>query len=1125
MPKSFEYKDAKNIINYYNDFLNNLKNSENIKNTNYNNLNIKANTLIRIDYFSIIIENCLNGKEIPINDKELFSLIKNIYIYKKSCTYVDLCDECYNSYSGKIEKYISDLSNCSNTFLWLFSSKSKKNNAEEAYKELEKLKNSEIVRSANDALNMLNSLADTDDEIVKNDFINNRENYKKYASKNINTINLICCIKKFDDNYDNALKKVKDIKTSFENCKKDIKETIEKYFAFELVNTLRGISVEELSRDKSGIKTKYLIDAGYNNLADILGASPMEIASIYGISQDKAYTIKNKCDSYAKEMRKEIKIKLSIDNKSKESTKIVKNICSYINIENCLKQINKIDKEYGNQIESSIYNLKSIGNGLAWLFMSNDKQEELINDYKYVKNTLNQDYILSIKEIYKQHKYFKINEDESWNEFSNNSIKFYNVIEEIMPGVLGNDDSIYGLPEELARKIQDECFFPDGLLCTLRKYQEWGVKYILHQEKVLLGDEMGLGKTVQAIATMVSLKNTGATHFLVVCPTSVVSNWCREIVKHSRLRVTKIHGNNKSSSFKSWLKTGGVAVTNFESTSYINLDENFKLSLLIVDEAHFIKNPSARRSINTRLLASYTDRILFMTGTALENNVDEMISLISVLNPTLADSIKDLSFMSTAPQFREKIASVYYRRKREDVLTELPDKIETKEWCTMNPEEEEVYENAILGKRFQEARRLSWNIDDLNKSSKAIRLKEIVEEAESEGRKVLVFSFFLDTIYKIHEFLKGKCLNPINGSVNVNRRQEIIDEFDNSPAGTVLLAQITSGGTGLNIQSASVVVICEPQFKPSIENQAISRFYRMAQTRNVLVYRLLCEDTIDERLINILEEKQMIFDTFADKSVAAQKTIEIDDKTFGDIIKEEIDRINQKRGTITNNINISNDEINFNEDNKCQPTKIDDSSYYKMIMCFSYDELVGYLLKKYGQAKYDYFVNENCVSTNKNVKRTNEGLFCHHIDEDKAILLSDPVHAQKNPFAYQKADRLVYCNFLEHLLLHILIIEKPKDINANADELLGIGGAVNFMCKQLNDLYNGYIPTLEWLNKAFSLVEDYYSIYIAMLKRLWIDISRDTSLSFMYKKIDLARGGKKNVYDKILDDLNKEINK
>ena len=114
-------------------------------------------------------------------------------------------------------------------------------------------------------------------------------------------------------------------------------------------------------------------------------------------------------------------------------------------------------------------------------------------------------------------------------------------MENIAPGILGNSDHVYGLPENLAREIQDECFFPDGLLCDLRRYQEFGVKYILHQERVLLGDEMGLGKTIQAIATMVSLKNTGATHFVVLCPASVIINWCREIQKFSKLRAIKVH--------------------------------------------------------------------------------------------------------------------------------------------------------------------------------------------------------------------------------------------------------------------------------------------------------------------------------------------------------------------------------------------------------------------------------------------------------------------------------------------------------------------------------------------------------------------------------------------------------
>lgn len=153
----------------------------------------------------------------------------------------------------------------------------------------------------------------------------------------------------------------------------------------------------------------------------------------------------------------------------------------------------------------------------------------------------------------------------------------------------------------------------------------------------------------------------------------------------------------------------------------------------------------------------------------------------------------------------------------------------------------------------------------------------------------------MDTIRKITLLLGSRCTNPINGSVTPQRRQEIIDEFDQAPPGTVLVAQIQSGGTGLNIQSASVVVLCEPQLKPSIENQAISRAYRMGQTRNVLVYRLLCENTVDEKIMALLEDKQAIFDAFADKSEAAIESKEIDERTFGNIIKEEIDRINAKK--------------------------------------------------------------------------------------------------------------------------------------------------------------------------------------------------------------------------------------
>ena len=193
--------------------------------------------------------------------------------------------------------------------------------------------------------------------------------------------------------------------------------------------------------------------------------------------------------------------------------------------------------------------------------------------------------------------------------------------------------------------------------------------------------------------------------------------------------------------------------------------------------------------------------------------------------------------------------------------------------------------------------------------------------------------------------------------------------------------------------------------------------------------------------------------------------------------------------------------------------------YYEQIMKMNYDELVAHLLKKYGPAKYDFFKGEKCSSKNQKVTRSEEGLFCHHIDEDKAILLANPEHALKNPYEYQKANRLVYCNFLEHLLLHILIVEKEKDEKVNDNELQGIGGAVNYIVKQLNDFYSGYEYKQKWMIIATSIIKDDYDSYIMMLKRLWKDIQLDIVLSLWIKKEDLAKGWMNNIYTNILKEL------
>ena len=159
-----------------------------------------------------------------------------------------------------------------------------------------------------------------------------------------------------------------------------------------------------------------------------------------------------------------------------------------------------------------------------------------------------------------------------------------------------------------------------------------------------------------------------------------------------------------------------------------------------------------------------------------------------------------------------------------------------------------------------------------------------------------------------------------------------------------------------------------------------------------------------------------------------------------------------------------------------------ESTEIKNQLKMTYDELVDYLLKKYGPAQYDYFCNESCKSKNSKVSRTNEGLYCHHIDENKAILLSNDKFAVNNPFEYQKANRLVYCNVLEHLILHIKIVEEPKNENANQMEIQGIGGAVCFICPQINDYFNGYEFKQQYLINIFSLIENNFNDYIDILE-------------------------------------------
>lgn len=188
-------------------------------------------------------------------------------------------------------------------------------------------------------------------------------------------------------------------------------------------------------------------------------------------------------------------------------------------------------------------------------------------------------------------------------------------------------------------------------------------------------------------------------------------------------------------------------------------------------------------------------------------------------------------------------------------------------------------------------------------------------------------------------------------------------------------------------------------------------------------------------------------------------------------------------------------------------------------LAMSYKELVDYLLQKYGPVGQDYFVNETCRSKNKRIVRSGEGLIIHHIDEDKAIMLSDTRWAIKNPFEYQKASRLVYCNIMEHLILHIKIVEEPNPKGANDFEIQGLGGVMNFICPTLNDFYSGYEFKRESDKKALSLVADNFEDYIEVLHYFQNVVAKNDRLILYATNEKLARGWDRSIKEKIYREL------
>lgn len=478
---------------------------------------------------------------------------------------------------------------------------------------------------------------------------------------------------------------------------------------------------------------------------------------------------------------------------------------------------------------------------------------------------------------------------DPWDDFISRPADYFALLNEL--GFIAEDEekSQGDLPAEIVEAIREFELKPDHLVASLRGYQSFAARFALVQGKVIIGDEMGLGKTVESIAVLAHLRAKGEHHFLVISPAAVVTNWVQEVSRKSKLGAHRLHGPDRMHAAKTWFRSGGVAVTTFETLPWlIGSVELPAVSCVVVDEAHYVKNPESLRSKRTAQMIDSSKRAILLTGTPLENRLDEFRNLVRYIRP---DLIVDADEFSPS-KFRRQVAPAYLRRNQEDVLTELPELVEVVEWVAMSGADLAEYRAAVNARNFMGMRQaaLKRGVE----SAKMHRLIELVAEAEVNGRRVIVFSHFLDVVKDVCDLLPGRVFGPLTGSVAASKRQTIVDDFSEAKGGAVLVAQIVAGGVGLNIQAASVVVICEPQLKPTTEWQAIARAHRMGQLETVQVHRLVSEEGVDKRVREILARKREMFENFARESDTAASAPEAYDITDAELAREIIDEERQR---------------------------------------------------------------------------------------------------------------------------------------------------------------------------------------------------------------------------------------
>jgi SNF2 family DNA or RNA helicase len=460
--------------------------------------------------------------------------------------------------------------------------------------------------------------------------------------------------------------------------------------------------------------------------------------------------------------------------------------------------------------------------------------------------------------------------------------------------------------EEIVAGLFAERAFPvpKTLEASLREYQERGYNWIcsllLAGFGCILADDMGLGKTVQSIAVLLRLKEEGllTEPCLIIAPAALLENWERELARFApSIKVSRYHGTRRGLS-----GTEELLLTTYQTAvrDRAKLEEQ-AFSLLIVDEAHLMKNAETRGAQTVKQLHSRFR--LALSGTPVENRLEDLRSLFDFILPGYLGNqaqfkesyrfpIEVMRRRDTAERLRKITAPFLLRRLKTDkaIIADLPEKIVATEYAVLEKEQAALYESVVAAcleksARLMEGRERAGLILNLltslkqicdhprvydkespalgNLSGKSRLLLTLLEEILSGGEKTLVFSQYVETLECLAAIIKNELEEAAliyHGGMGQKKRGEIIDRFQTDPACRILLVSLRAGGLGLNLTAASRVIHYDLWYNPAVENQATDRAFRIGQKRNVFVHRFLTKNSFEEKIDAMLKSKRELAD-------------------------------------------------------------------------------------------------------------------------------------------------------------------------------------------------------------------------------------------------------------------------